>query len=361
MKHSADVLDKHFIRKGRMTYLDGLRGLACLGVVFYHFGLPFSTNYPSSPIATYDFGVGEYGVQLFFMISGFVILLSAVRLGSPRLFAISRLTRLYPAYWVSLLLSSLLIFTVGLEARDITIPQVLANTTMFQRFMLVDNVDQVYWTLAVEMQFYILVFFYLLWKAKRGTALKRSEITSFLVAWSLLGLVLCYQLADVQETFIGKVFLWVFLAQHAPLFSYGIMVFFYINDRKFSPLIPLFGLLSAINSGLIQGLKAGVVVGLLALLFLAAAWAFLYQPALNLWLEKGPLLFFGKISYSLYLVHSILGYVTIYLAAPLLGPWAARGLAFAVVVALAYLLNKYVETKASRALRLWLEAKTTPA
>lgn len=211
------------------------------------------------------------------------------------------------------------------------------------------------------MQFYLLAFLYLLWKAKRGTSLKRSEITSFLLFWSFLGLLLCYQLADVQETFIGKVFLWVFLAQHAPLFSYGIMVFFYVNDRKLSSLIPLFGFLSAINSGLIQGLQAGLIVGLLTLLFFATAWAFLYQPTLNLWLEKGLLQFFGRISYSLYLVHSILGYVTIYLAAPLMGPWAARGLAFAVVVGTAYLLNKYVETRASRALRLWLEKKTAPA
>jgi len=85
--------------------------------------------------------VGMFGVQLFFMISGFVILMSAQSADKSGDFAISRVTRLYPAYWVALILSLVvsLVFTVPHE--PMTWTDRLLNFSKVQRWFVVPNVD----------------------------------------------------------------------------------------------------------------------------------------------------------------------------------------------------------------------------
>ncbi|MDT0190169.1 acyltransferase family protein [Rothia terrae] len=148
----------------RSRELDGLRGVAILLVLIGHFSATYPVYFPSGPTPPFSIYFGGMGVQLFFMISGYVILISALRQGSAVRYLINRAVRLYPAYWVALAISSLIIATVGIEYKTITAPQVLINATMFHRFLFVDNVDDVYWTLAIEWQFYLLLFVLLLWK-----------------------------------------------------------------------------------------------------------------------------------------------------------------------------------------------------
>ncbi|MFW0155506.1 acyltransferase family protein, partial [Rothia sp. P6271] len=153
MKHKKppEYLNPQDYKNGRFYALDGLRGLAILGVIIGHFGSPYNEFFPSQPKSPYEFSFGALGVQLFFMISGFVILLTAIRGKTAKNFVISRFSRLYPSYWVALLMSTFLLFTVGAENHDITIQEAIVNITMFQRFLMVPNVDTVYWTLATEM------------------------------------------------------------------------------------------------------------------------------------------------------------------------------------------------------------------
>ena len=82
----------------RLHSLDALRGLAALGVVAYH--------YLDQP-AYY----GLLGVELFFIISGFVILMTLERVPSLLQFAIGRAARLYPAYWFSVAVAG--VFLLG--------------------------------------------------------------------------------------------------------------------------------------------------------------------------------------------------------------------------------------------------------
>ena len=184
----GDVLDQDFITPGRFRELDGFRGLAAITVVIYHLGVPATENYPRTAPSPYDIALGELGVQLFFIISGFVILLSAIKSGSALKFAISRFSRIYPTYWFALAVSALVYFIYGNPGRHITIPQTLINTTMLQRFLRVDNVDQVYWTLAVELQFYVMVALYLI--IRKGK-IYRGELTTILLTWSVIGTALC--------------------------------------------------------------------------------------------------------------------------------------------------------------------------
>jgi len=88
----------------RFYEIDLLRFIAAISVVFYHYAFIGVTRpdynplvFPALvPIAKY----GYLGVELFFIISGYVVLLSAQG-KTVRQFFVSRVTRLYPAYWVA--------------------------------------------------------------------------------------------------------------------------------------------------------------------------------------------------------------------------------------------------------------------
>lgn len=346
MKHKVE--DSLYIRDiisktGRFAALDGLRGLAVLAVIINHFGYPFSTYYPSDPEAPYSFVLGELGVQLFFIISGFVILLSAATGGGAKTFVISRFTRLYPAYWVALVWSSFLIFMVGIETRSITIPQVLVNFTMFQRFLMVDNVDQVYWTLAVEMQFYLLMLGFILISHNK---LKKNYLLNFGVFWCLLGIFLMALYPGDSSSGIAKILVWIFLAQHGPFFCFGMAMFIFYNDRKMNLYIPFFAFSAILNTYLAHGFSHAVGVMLIILIFSTVV----IMRSVKI-LDKGPLQFMGKISYSAYLFHTITGFVIIHLSLPYLGQWWSRLLAFMVVIVISWLSFNFIENKLSRSFK----------
>src|ERR1043166_3463819 len=99
---------------GRIGAVDALRGVAALAVVLYHYtqrygelaehgktDAAFAGQYPSTGTVWFHVPWGHFGVQLFFMISGFVILMTVMKVRSVGEFAVLRLARLYPAYWVA--------------------------------------------------------------------------------------------------------------------------------------------------------------------------------------------------------------------------------------------------------------------
>lgn len=100
-------------RAARFRELDALRGPAALVVVLYHL-TTFMGDGPGlgGPPAV-SIWWGEYGVQLFFLISGFVILLSARRTLRPSDFVISRVSRIYPVYWIARTAASALLLVVA--------------------------------------------------------------------------------------------------------------------------------------------------------------------------------------------------------------------------------------------------------
>lgn len=146
--------------KTRYYDIDLMRLAAALMVVLFHYtyvsgrdgyavGLEFQA-YSSWSHYLY------IGVNFFFVISGFVILMSA-REREPGRFFISRFTRLMPAYWFGVLATSLAILVFNQKGFSVTWPQVLVNLTMLQSGFGVGHVDGVYWTLWLELQFYAVI------------------------------------------------------------------------------------------------------------------------------------------------------------------------------------------------------------
>ncbi len=136
----------------RLHELDALRFVAAVAVVLYH--LTYSNTVQAAfPEVDGVTRFGYMGVDLFFIISGFVILWSAQG-RSPVAFVIARFSRLYPVFWVALLTTSAVVWHDGV----ITIRQILLNATMVPGNLGAGFIDGAYWTLQVELNFYFLIF-----------------------------------------------------------------------------------------------------------------------------------------------------------------------------------------------------------
>lgn len=145
----------------RLAFIDTLRGVAVFSVMFQHALEVIVQNHPTGEYywafhdaIGYYFNFGRFGVVLFFFVSGFVIPFSFPDSSRPvRDFAISRFFRLYPAYWTSIVIG--LVTMLVLDSKTYPLSQVVANFTMVQTFFNVANLWVFYWTLAIELLFYV--------------------------------------------------------------------------------------------------------------------------------------------------------------------------------------------------------------
>ena len=156
----------------RYHLVDLIRFIAAMMVLMYHYtasGIGNVMNDRYKLLATKDlypefFWVTKYGflgVHLFFMISGFVILASALNRSAIE-FAISRWTRLYPTYWVAVIFTTGVLFIFLGQDFDVTLTDFLANMTLLNDYVGITDIDPVYWTLHAELQFYGCVFLLIL-------------------------------------------------------------------------------------------------------------------------------------------------------------------------------------------------------
>lgn len=139
---------------GRLYSLDLLRFAAAISVTAYHHAPLFERVRGVAGDSPSGFRFGYLGVELFFMISGFVIALSVQGRGW-RSFLVHRAIRLYPTFWVSLLISSVLAVTVAGD--HVSMRTFVANATMLPGYLGEPFIDGVYWTLGVEWKFYVLM------------------------------------------------------------------------------------------------------------------------------------------------------------------------------------------------------------
>jgi peptidoglycan/LPS O-acetylase OafA/YrhL len=131
----------------RVIELDLFRFIAAFGVVLYHYVAWFSSDYPQGSIVIDNIAeltqFGFLGVPLFFMISGFVILASAMHRTSTE-FVASRIARLYPVYWLCVSITGLFILMEADIDKPLELKTYLINLTMLQSFIGVGSLDGVY-------------------------------------------------------------------------------------------------------------------------------------------------------------------------------------------------------------------------
>ena len=149
----------------RLTKIDSLRGIAALAVLSFHFTTRYDEIYRFSGYLPFHAPWGYLGVNLFFVISGFVIYMTLDRTDVGADFLVSRFSRLYPAYWTAIALTFCITSLLGLPGKAVPWHIAVLNIPMIQMLFSVPMVDGVYWTLLVELLFYGLA--YALFAARR--------------------------------------------------------------------------------------------------------------------------------------------------------------------------------------------------
>ena len=165
--------------RDRIKYLDGLRGVAIMLVIFSHYwGSQWMTNLPvpAAVASLRPVRQGWVGVQLFFLISGFVILMTVQRCTSARQFIYKRWLRLFPAMAIATVLTVAFNYTVQPIAKFHSTPWYdaipglifVSPSLLSVIFQIdVDSLHRSWWTLYVEVVFYVvfgIAYFYMGWK-----------------------------------------------------------------------------------------------------------------------------------------------------------------------------------------------------
>lgn len=151
--------------------MDGLRAIACFTVIFYHINMVMRDNnthvwHPDviGPITAALAFDGWCGVTLFFVLSGFLLFMPYARAllydgewPSWRRYYVRRIFRIWPGYFVSLLLLIVFFHSEYLQ------PQHWFDLSLFLTFFMdstpqtVQAINGPFWTLAVEWQFYLIL------------------------------------------------------------------------------------------------------------------------------------------------------------------------------------------------------------
>ncbi|MFI5867442.1 acyltransferase family protein [Streptomyces sp. NPDC051546] len=296
-------------KQPRLAALDGLRLIAALMVVFHHYvgfggsaeaaknawNKPVDVVFPTASwLASYTWT----GVELFFIISGFVICMSSWGRSLGEFFT-SRVVRLYPAYWFAILATTAVITLWPMIAQPLNMQSTLINLTMLQEPFGIASVDAVYWTLFVELRFYLL-FALVVWK---GVTYRR--VVLFCTLWTIASVL-------SLSTHAPQIARYILIPEYSPYFIAGVAMYLM---HRFRPTMLLWGIIaiswlfsvrqvSLYNDGLATSLGrtmdakpaiALMTLGYLVMIVLALGGLRRIQGK---WLTVA-----GTITYPLYLLH----------------------------------------------------------
>jgi peptidoglycan/LPS O-acetylase OafA/YrhL len=328
--------------RNRIKTLDAFRGIAVLSVVLYHYCTRFNDldRFPGLYNNVPFFMKGYLGVHLFFLISGFVIFLTIEQVKSAREFILKRFLRLFPTYWLCILISatSIYLFIGKLpDSFQISIKDIVGNFTMIQDLLRpiypFKHIDGAYWSLLPELLFYgmIAVLF-------RFRLLKYIKIIG--TVWLVISAVCTY--FDLNISMAGIILNF----RYGSLFFGGIMFYILWKDGKERKLWynhAIIALSFIVSCFLIMFFTYKIADCVISVFLYIVFYLFIYGK-LN-FINFKFLLFLGKISYPWYLLHQTIGFLILY--------WLHRQFnftsCFTIVIpllftgALAYLVNKYYE------------------
>lgn len=353
--------------RNRIVFLDYLRGIACLVVVWAHIYV-VGINDPNTvriwvpPLADYMFGEGTpsanvhgqintwlvltlgmssggWGVAIFFVISGFVILMSIDRL-SAATFIKRRFMRIVPLNAIVVLLTAAAMkLLANLYGTDIGInaSSIVSSSFAFNYWTSDFTILPILWTLEAEMFFYVFM-------AVAAASVGRLSFLHLLIL-CLICFFATYTLADVASP-NGNHFAVLFT--HVSFMLIGSIIFRAVETQRV-----MAGLVAAALALLIcyacfwsLSAEAGVENIGYSFPYVLAALA-VFMPALITGMRSrifAPLGFFGRISYPMYLVHVPIGWWAMWMMGKAgLGMYTATTAAFAAVVFISWVLHETVE------------------
>ncbi len=321
----------------RVLELDALRGLAALAVLAFHYTTFYGQEIGHSGPLPFGFPAGNYGVHLFFLISGFVIFMTLERTRTAMDFVVSRFSRLYPAYWAGVVLTAAVVYSIGMPGQRLPPGELALNLSMVQQFLGAEHLDGSYWTLQVELFFYAqMLLWYVLGQLCR--------IRWIIGGWLLLAVA--YGVSAQQHLHFSWSLRELLIVQHIPFFALGIL--FYQVHRRGA---------WHVQDVLMIGLcLAAIALELPPVFVLVAATCCaifgLFLAGMLRWLGTPVFAALGTMSYSIYLLHQAIGFAVIHrLEAVGVPAIAAVMAAAAFVLVLAAALTWGIERPAMRAIR----------
>jgi peptidoglycan/LPS O-acetylase OafA/YrhL len=289
----------------RFIFLDSLRGVAALAVFSQHAAaklFPWFADFTS-----HAFQMGQFGVSLFFLCSGYIIPRSIEKKPTLTEFWIHRIFRLYPLYWASLLLALAWGFNQPGFLPPVFYTQplrtIVANLTMVQGLLGVPHALSPYWSLGFEMVFY--------WAMSALVYLKWNKQT-FPIVIGLLALSVVNPLATHilhRPAHVGIVF-------HLATMFFGTLIYRFethaLPDKKFLQALALVPVaIIFANAIAFYGEPDPLRDGVHAFLPMTTAWIGAYVVfGLSYWNRwSGPIArrmaWVGLMSYSVYLLHPL--------------------------------------------------------
>lgn len=324
----------------RLELLDYARFFAAIAVVLYHYTFLGINNEKLEGINYIPWlanitKYGYLGVELFFMISGYVIFYSAQN-RSATAFMVNRAARLYPAYWFAVLFTAFFVWHWGGDLMTVYPIKIIANLTLLQSFVGIGNVDGVYWTLAYELSFYFGVFVLLI------LGLKKYLRTIF-IFWPVIFLIARILNVDTYPYLGGYYYyfsagvLLAMLAQKIEWKAVASLVLCYLLCIDYSAS-------KAQNLTEITGfIHSFWLIGLVVTVFFML---FLYQNTNNAKQLSLPLSnLLGGLTYPVYLIHAYFGYIVINWLATDENKVLVYGLTLLVVIVVAMFMHIIIEKK----------------
>ncbi len=360
----------------RLAALDGLRGIAALLVVVYHYTARWTFQENGESLYPHGDGLlealpflnllGLYGISLFFLISGFVIFMTLELSTGIANFAVRRASRLWPTMIVCATLTTLLISLSGIHLRFESLAQwevrpieylssiVFVDPAFVGGLLKIDNltwVDGVYWTLWIEVRFYALVAL-VYWLTSGGQR--------FIWAWLAIQMVSVLMLETIELTSFEPHWILnlIFQPYYLSWFSFGICGLLYWKGRVSAPMIAmaLLSLVGIASSGESSATHMPSVSSqghiLLNVVVIATFALFLVRsPAIKLF-ENRWAITLGLASYPLYMFYERVGVIGMTALNDLgVPPLVILPVMFVAVIGFAILLHRFMENP-SKALML---------
>ena len=337
----------------RVETLDLLRLFAAFSVLLYHYSFRGAAgddmtwlSVPAiAPVTKYGF----FGVQLFFVISGFVISYSAAG-RNVRQFAVARAARIYPGFLAGMTFSFVALLLIGAPEARVSLTQWVANLAILSPALKQPFMDGVYWSIVYELVFYVWI------SAAIATGLFPRRLPVIVAAWLVIALA--------NETVLGSgIVRRLFVTDDAAFFAAGVMLYVLYSGRRS---IWNWALLAAATVA--AALQAdwstdwsrqhfGVPYSHIAVMAVAAGAVAMVGVALLVRRTPVPAklaLAIGGLTYPLYLIHQMVGYAIFnrlhgVLPAPILLAAVA-----ALMLAAAWMIYRFAERPGQRLVKTTL-------
>ncbi|WP_433827973.1 acyltransferase family protein [Actinoplanes sp. CA-015351] len=335
-------------KRPRLEVLDGLRLVAALVVLIYHYSAvknnhiwsePPKEAFPTAHSITF---YGWLGVNLFFLISGFVICMSSWGRSLGDFFT-SRAARLYPAYWFAVVAAIVVqhFWPEHNAGRDWLTN--LVNFTMLQEPFGYGGVSAVFWTLWTELRFYLLFALFVVW---RGVTYKRVVV--FCCVWTVASVM-----ANAADTEALAPLLLMIVPDYSFLFIAGIACYLMY---RFGPNLLLWGILGMsfilglpvtirkhyrVEKGetghMVARWPTAVIMFLIFAVMVAVALGWLS------WIHGRWLTVLGTMTYPLYLLHETVGGTLLHELEGTMNRWVLIVLVTLGLLVASWLVHRWIE------------------